>query len=211
MKYIPALLADWANGLFAVLLAAGITNTEIAWWHFLVGIAFAHVPDIDALPELFTRGRVSASAEHVADHRTLLHYPVLAIILGTGAVAFFGYWGWILAIALALHLLNDLYGTGWGIPIFWPLANRSYKLLGRRVNRLKSILVQAGDWETIPLRERRLRFLVSWSEEERPDYINRWGVDDWVSLWYYRLNWVSGIEYGLFFIACIATYLVLAN
>jgi len=211
MQQVVALFADWANGIFAVLIASTITHTDIVWWHFLVGIVCAHLPDIDALPELLRRGRVAASAEHTKDHRIFLHYPIIAFSIGSLAIITLGYWGWVLAIAIILHLVNDLYGTGWGVQLFWPLSRRSYKLFGRRVNRLAYMLRRDGDWDTLPVDEQRPRVVVSWSETELPSYIVRWGVDRWIPQWYYRLNWVSGIEYGLFVLACIVAYLALVT
>lgn len=204
-----SLLADWANGIFAVLLASLITGVEVQWWHLLVGIGLSHLPDIDALPELLRRGRVAASAAHPHDHRTFLHYPIVAVVVALIAISVAGYWGWVLALAMMLHLVNDLYGTGWGVALFWPWSGRTYKIFGRRVNRLKYVLQSEQDWQRIPVAERRLRWVVSWSSAELPRYITRWGVEEWIPVWYYRLNWVSGIEYTLFITACIAAALVL--
>jgi membrane-bound metal-dependent hydrolase YbcI (DUF457 family) len=203
MKYVLALLADWANGLFALTVALYFIDAEFGWWMLPVALLLSHLPDIDAVPELLRRGKVSASAENERDHRTLLHYPVLAAVLCIPLALYGGFWGFVVAIVVPLHLLNDLYGTGWGLPLFWPFSQRHYKLLGRRVNRLKFLLVQDGDWETLPHDERQLRLLVSWSPAEFPGYLRQWGVDDWIELWYLRLNWVSGVEYVLFLLACI--------
>lgn len=203
MKNILALLADWANGIFALLLAAAITDAELMWWYVPLALLLSHLPDIDALPELVRRGKVAASAEHVSDHRTFLHYPLIAGVVCFGAMWYGGLWGWMIAIVIPLHLINDFYGTGWGLPLFWPLTKTHYKLLGRRVNRLESILKEDEDWRALADDERRLRFLVSWRSDELPAYIARWGMDDWLQRWYLRCNWVSCIEYLLFLLACI--------
>ncbi len=209
MKYILVLLADWANGLFALVAALYITDEEWQWWFIPAAVVLSHLPDIDALPELLRRGRVSASAEHVSDHRTLLHYPLLAIVVCVLFALYGGFWGILIAIVIPLHLLNDLYGTGWGLALFWPFTSRHYKLCGRRVNRLKRILIEDSDWQSLPESERRFRIIVSWSGNEIPAYIRRWGVDDWIALWYLRLNWISGVEYVLFFIAVFTAGVVL--
>ncbi len=203
MKNILALLADWANGIFALLTAGHITQTEILWWYVPIALALSHLPDIDAVPELITRGRVAASAEYVHDHRTLLHFPIISIPLSMAIGCIFGFWGWVVCFAVILHLLNDLYGTGWGIPVLWPFSKRRYKILGRRANRLRSILVKDDDWKKLSDSERRLRILVSWDDEEIVDYIARWGMDDWINRWYLRINWISIIEYLLFAGACV--------
>jgi len=201
MKNLVSLLADWANGIFAVLLASWLFSVEPLWWHFAIGLILSHAPDIDAIPELLKRGKVSASADHPHDHRDALHYPVVLIALGGIAAYLVPYWGTIFLIAVTLHLINDLYGTGWGIKLFWPLSKKNYKLLGRRVNRLRYLLEQDGDWDTQTYEERRLRTLVSWKPEELPIYMTRWGIDDWIPKYYFHLNSISIIEYGLFIVA----------
>jgi len=201
MKNLVSLLADWANGIFAVLLAAWWFGIDPLWWHFAIGLVMSHAPDIDAIPELLKRGKVAASAEHPHDHRDALHYPVVLITLAVFIAYLVPYWGMMFLIAVILHLVNDLYGTGWGIKLFWPISKKNYKLLGRRVNRLRYLLEQDGDWNTQSHDERRLRTLVSWSPAELSTYMTRWGIDDWIPKYYFHLNSISVIEYGLFALA----------
>ena len=201
MKSILALLADFANGIFAVLIACAVYDVEAVWWYFLIGLPLAMLPDIDAIPELFKRGRVSVDASYTRDHRTFLHYPIISLIIFTPVYFFGGFWGLLIVTAVVLHLLNDLYGTGWGLQLLWPLSTRHYKFFGRRANRLHSVLAKAGDITLLPPDEIRVRFMVSWSESELSNYIKRFGVDDWIVHWYLRPNWVSVVEYSLFLIA----------
>ncbi len=201
MKNILALLADWANGIFAVLLAAAVVGIDPSWWHFIVGIVLAMSPDIDAIPELLARGKVASSAEHMRDHRTFLHYPIISLPLGLLAWHYFGYWGLLWLIALCLHLLNDLYGTGWGLAILYPFSKRHYKFFARRVNRLPQLLLETGDWNTLSANERDVRVVTSWSHDELPSYIVKYGVDDWIKYWYLTINPTALIEYSLFILA----------
>jgi hypothetical protein len=209
MKNVVSLLADWANGIFAVLIASWWFGVDPLWWHFLVGLVLSHAPDIDAIPELLKRGKVAASAEHPHDHREALHYPVVLITLAAGIAYVLPYWGTIFLVAVILHLVNDLYGTGWGIKLFWPISNRNYKVLGRRVNRLRYLLEQDGDWDKQTYEERSLKWLVSWSPRELPSYMTRWGIDDWIPKYYFHLNSISLIEYGLFIIAFVLMLITL--
>lgn len=210
MKKLLALFADWANGLFALGVAGYITDTEIVWWYIPLALLCSHLPDIDAVPELLRRGKVAASAEHPKDHRTFLHYPLLAVPFAGLFVYLFGFWGWLIGISVILHLVNDLYGTGWGLPLLWPFSKTHYKVLGRRVNWSKEDLVTQGCWDVLPEHERKLRFVVWWSEKELPDYIRKWGVDNWIGGIYLKINWISGIEYTLFAVACVLmTFLIL--
>lgn len=209
MKSTVAFFADWANGIFAVALASVVTGTDVVWWHFLIGILVSHLPDIDALPELLQRGKVSASSEHVRDHRTFLHFPAITVPFMFLLVLFGGYWGVVVAISLTLHLINDLYGTGWGLKLLWPLSHTHYKILGRRANQLLSVLEEDGKWFQLSESERKLRVVVSWQAAELPAYITRYGVDDWIERWYFKLNWISFIEYTLFISALLVAALML--
>ncbi|MEY2641296.1 MAG: hypothetical protein RL150_689 [Candidatus Parcubacteria bacterium] len=203
MKYALALLADIANGIFAMLLAAHLTQTELLWWHLLLGIGFAMCPDLDALPELIKRHKLAASAAYAHDHRSGFHFPLLFLIVGAVAVYVAPFFGTLFLIATMLHFVNDLYGTGWGIPVLWPLRNTRYKLLARRANRMKSMLAHDGDWNVLPDAERRLRLVASWEEAELPLYLRRWGIEDWVDHYYLKLNWISVTEYTLFVVAVL--------
>ncbi len=201
MKSILALLADFANGIFAVLIACAVYDIPPQWWYFLIGLPLAQLPDIDAIPEILKRGRVSSDASYTRDHRTFLHYPIISIVIFTPVYLFGGFWGLVVTLAVLLHLLNDLYGTGWGLQLLWPLSTRHYKFFGRRANRLRSMLADGGYLKELPIEETKLRFMVSWSEAELQDYITRFGVDNWIIYWYLRPNWVSVVEYSLFLVA----------
>jgi hypothetical protein len=149
------------------------------------------LPDIDAIPELLKRGRVSVDAQYTRDHRTFLHYPIISLVIFTPVFIYGGFWGLVVVLAVLLHLLNDLYGTGWGLQLLWPFSTKHYKFFGRRANRLRSILERDAGMATLSREDTRLRFLVSWSKTELHDYITRFGVDDWMIEWYLRPNWVA--------------------
>lgn len=188
MKQIVTLFADWANGIFAVFIAAAITNTEIVWWHFLIGISLAMCPDLDAIPELLKRGKIAASAEHNHDHRDLLHFPLLFLIVGIILISLFGYWGWLFLTATMLHFVNDLYGTGWGIPLFWPFTKDRFKFLTDENNNPAA---GSGNWF------RRVKVLNLANE------IAENGTETWVDDFYYRFNPVMAVEYSLFAFALL--------
>lgn len=203
MRQLPSLFADFANGIFATLLAGYITGIPFVWWHLVVGLLLAMAPDLDALPELIRRGRVGTSAENPRDHRDGLHFPILFLITGAAILYFNTFWGVLFLLATSLHFINDMYGTGWGIALFWPLSNRRYKFFSRRVNQSKAMLIEGGVWPTLSPEEKRLRVVVTWDPEELPEYTKRWGVDDWIERCYYRLTWIGVIEGGLFAVAIV--------
>lgn len=201
MKQTLPILADIANGLFAVLLAGYITDIEIVWWHFGAGVVFAMLPDLDAVPELLMRGKIAASSEHMYDHREALHLPIIFLLAGVSLVFVAGFFGWIFLLATMFHFINDLYGTGWGVPVLWPLSRTRYKIFTRKVNRLKPMLLENGDWKDLSHEERKIRLICSWTREELPNYIKRWGDEVWIDRWYCKLNIISILEYTLFLVA----------
>ncbi len=203
MKQILPILADIANGIFATVLAGLITHTEVLWWYFLIGIPLAMLPDLDAIPELLVRGKVSSSNVHIHDHRDGLHFPILFLCAGLLLACYLGFFGYLFLFATMLHFVNDLYGTGWGIPIFWPLSKRKYKFFGSKVNQSEIMLRENGIYDTLEPVEQRQHFLASWSEEEQPAYIKRFGYDDWIDRVYLTLNWISITEYMLFALSLI--------
>ncbi len=205
MKNLLPLLADWVNGMFAVLIVSYWFGVDPTWWYFLIGIMLAMSPDIDAIPELLVRRRVAASSEHVRDHRTFLHYPIIALPVGVIAMQVFGYWGAVWFVALGLHLVNDLYGTGWGLALLYPLSTRHFKFFARRVNQMPFLLQASGRWEDLSLDERRVRVLASWTKAELPIYITQYGMDDWIRHCYLTFNPIAITEYALFGLALTLT------
>lgn len=192
MKNILALLADFANGIFAVVLVGYFTDTEILWWHFLVGIPLAMLPDLDALPELLQSGKVSASALKPHDHREILHYPIVFVLLGLILGSIFDFWGWIFLTAVTLHFVNDLYGTGWGIALFWPFTKDRFKVFVDKNNNFS--------WHS---GIRRI------PHENLQTEIIKYGKEDWVDDVYLTINSISVVEYGLFTFAMILLVLTL--
>lgn len=201
VTYVLVLLADWGNGLLALLAAGYLTGTQIEWWYALIAIPLAMLPDLDAVPEILRNKRVGASAENPEDHREYFHIPLVYLAIGGGLAWFWGFWGLVFLFAITLHFVNDFYGTGWGIPLLAPFSKRRYKFLGRRVNRLKCQLMADGDWDKLSESERRLRWLVTWEKRELPYYISNWGDENWMEKWYQNINWVSGIEFTIFITA----------
>jgi uncharacterized metal-binding protein len=203
MKKVLPILADLANGIFATFLASWIVGINPTW-HFVVGILFAMSPDLDAISELWNRGIVVASSRHLRDHRAGFHYPILFIIIGVILIYFSQFWGLLFLIATVLHFFNDLYGTGWGISILWPFSSRRYKLFARRINYLpKYLLVEQGHWARLSNEDRQLHFIVSWRDDELPEFIRRYGIENWIDIFYLNLNWTSAIEYGLFLLSLL--------
>lgn len=50
---------------------------------------------------------------------------------------------------------------------------------------------------------------IVWWHHELATYIKKYGVDEWITPYYLRFNWISGIEYLLFLIAVLSAASVL--
>jgi hypothetical protein len=108
-------------------------------------------------------------------------------------------------VAVALHLVNDVYGTGWGLPLLFPLTNNHYKFFSRKANLPARVLKERGLWTSLPSGETRVRLLVHWRKDELPAYILKYGLDDWIDLCYLQVTPMAVIEYSLFVVALVLT------
>ena len=102
-----------------------------------------------------------------------------------------------------------MYGTGWGIPLFWPFSKRKYKFFGSRANQPEALLVTHSEYSMLEEAEQKQRLVVSWSEDELPMHIKRFGFDDWIDKVYLTVNWISIVEYSLFFMAVVLLIMTL--
>ena len=124
-----AAFLDFAVGCAGVLLLANLTDHTLVWWQVLIGGLLALIPDIDALPAVFT----GKSAWY--DHRqTPFHRPLLVIPIASSSAWLLGGWFWGLATAL-LVLWHYLHDTDWvakryGIAWLWPLSSSYWSWRG---------------------------------------------------------------------------------
>lgn len=76
-------------------------------------------------------------------------------------------------------------------------------MLGSRVNQPVPLDNNDGG-KTITMSDDQKEYLVvSWSEDELPEYIKRFGFDTWIDDIYLTVNWISVTEYSLFAIALV--------
>jgi hypothetical protein len=181
------------------LLNTYLFKVEPTGWLFLVGIVLALLPDIDALPEVFRYGQVGKSRaddSFAKEHRSYLHFPLLYLLVGIVIAIISPFWGALFLVATALHFLNDLYGTGWGVMLFWPFSKKRYKLFSKPVH---------DDGK----HGQGLQSVVAAEEAEVSKAEAAWGDENWIDNSYLRLTWISAIEYSLFVLALILAAIVL--
>ncbi len=190
MYRILPLLCDIGLGILAALGVEWTLGLPFSWAHIGIGLAFAFILDVDVLfdPDLWRDGYVSTHVDSPYDHRDLIHKPFAWLLACAFAYMFVPHeWVLIAGSAVFLHFVHDSMGTGFGITWLWPFSTRSYKFFATKENKYTF---------RSPL--------VSWSREELPDVIRRYGVKEWIPLLYFRLTWISGIEYAVFAIGIAA-------
>ncbi len=126
MKLLLPIVADVGHGILATFIAGLVLHVPLTW-HFLVGIAFALLPDIDAVPRLLRTGSAVATKDDPQDHREFLHYPILFLLGGILISVFSMFWGLLFLSATMFHFLNDTWGTGYGIAWAWPFSKQNLK------------------------------------------------------------------------------------
>jgi hypothetical protein len=114
---------------FGILLSVGaswLSEAPLTPALLALGIGSALLPDIDML--WFGIGRLIGSRK--ADHRSFTHYPLLWVpAVGALYALFGGLVASIVAAGVALHLIHDTVGLGWGIAWLAPFSYKKYRLL----------------------------------------------------------------------------------
>ena len=183
MKRLLPLLADIGNGIVVTLVAGLITQTPLTW-HFLIGIACALLPDIDAIPRLLRTGSVVPTETDPRDHREYLHYPLIFIGVGLILCMIHAFWGMVFVLATVLHFVNDTWGTGPGLMWLWPLSKRKFK------------------WEAPEM--------LLFSEKDQRPIVNSDSKNVWIDESYLRPTAIAVIEYSIFIFAiiCLLLYFI---
>lgn len=196
MQKLGLVFADAGLGVLAALFICSLFSVEPTVTYVLVGIVFAYIPDIDwALDKHFWKtGHVAAYSGNPYDHREGLHKPLLwALLISTWGIVFGGLEPFIALVATTLHFLHDTVGTGWGMPWLWPLTKRRFKFFATKEN-------------TLTLRSP----FVSWSYEELPAFIVKYGRSNWKEHCYGSWTGIAIAECTLVFCAVLAFVVVVA-
>jgi hypothetical protein len=183
-KLILPTLGDFANGIFAISFSAWIFQVDLVWWYFVVAFMIALLPDLDALPEVLLHGQVGKKQEHsnlAKNHRTYLHYPAVFVVIGLFIFKLSEFWGVTFLVAITLHFVRDILGTGWGLKVLWPVSDKNYKLFsrGNETMKIAHVLTDAE--------------IVLEAEQH--------GNDNWLEETYLQFSWIGTIEYTLFVIS----------
>lgn len=197
MPKIGLWFADAGFGIIATFIVCTWLNLEPTWTHIVVGVFFAYVLDIDSFfdPHFWKTGHVAAYAGNLYDHREKFHKPAawffVLWILGWFLLPSYLDYVFIAVVAVFFHFAHDTLGTGWGIAWLWPFSRTRYKLFATKENKFFAP-----------------QLYVNWTHHELPEYIRRYGIEDWVTLYYGTWTPVALLEFGV--VAC-ASALLLGN
>lgn len=174
-------LGDFGQGMLAVTILSYLFGVPLTIEMVVFALVFSIIPDLDGVFELLSFGNIAAGKGRTGDHRTGLHYPLIWILVGLGWIVIDPFWGTLALVCVVMHFINDLWGIGWGVQFFWPFSKRWYKLDVR-----------------IQTHGAPLSSSVSITPEEKNEVVETHGNLNWLADIYYRLTWISVIEYSLF-------------
>jgi len=189
-KLLP-LLGDLGLGIISVVCVSFVYGKEVDGAFVLLALAF--LPDLDALPELWRHGQVAASKDHPADHRELLHKPILWLGVAGFCWWYFGYYGAVSFVVLLLHFVHDSVLTGWGVPWLWPFSKVRIKFF---VDEKNEVSLAPKNW------------IRTWNKLELQHAIVIYGNKNWIEDLYLRPTVVSAVEYGIFLLSLVALLVV---
>ena len=167
-------------GSLTFLLLGRVLNIEINGAFLLLGGFLGLAPDLTSY--ILSRGIKFNKWTHI--HRDNLSHSVFFPVLVLIAVSFFDLKLAIVAsVAVLTHPLFDLFGIGWGVKLFYPFSNKTYKMFYQG------------------------RFLTVWEQKEVENEAERSGDDNWVKNIYFKPS-LAGILEWLFLIAFLLLVIV---
>ena len=95
-------------------------------------------------------------------------FPIMVLIV---AFLFNSNLAIIMGAAMLTHPFLDLFGIGWGVKLFYPLSNKTYKLFYKR------------------------RILTIWDQKEADAEAEKFGDDNWVKNIYFKPNIIGSLEW----------------
>lgn len=167
--YAVVTFGDIGMGLIVpAIIVCPALGVDLTWTYLALGVFSALLPDLDAIPEFWRHGNVSAHAENCRDHREGFHYPIPIVVIGTTfLMATFGVVpATIFSLSVLSHFIHDSFGTGWGVKWLWPFSKRNFKFYTDKEN-------EYGQRNSDRL------LVVSWTPEELNRAIKLYGVRDW--------------------------------
>ncbi len=188
------MILDIAFGISLSAVVASLFGFEASFSWYALGVLFALLPDVDVFlsrMSLVMRKRGSGVGKYAHEHRDLLHYPILFVIM---AVALYAIATPEIAILFAgavfLHFAHDSVHIGWGIAWLWPYSKRTIKFFSNK----------KGPWSW--------NLVKTWSGTDLRHAAHEHGNDNWLKDYYFTLSPTVIFEVVALILSLVIAYML---
>lgn len=176
-----------------ILLGSYFGGESFNYGLIILGVLFCLLPDIDIFSFAYQK---YIKKTNIINHRSWTHYPVaylplyLIILFIEMGLNLSHTISLMFALSILWHFLHDTLFIGWGVMWGWPFSKRKYKIFTEKDGKITT------------------RFLLSWLPEEEEKIIKWSGgsVDGWIRHYYFKLNIITILEYGVFIFTALHLY-----
>lgn len=141
---------------------------EVTQTFLVIGAFWGIIPD----PASYVLARTMKFNKWAHTHRDNISHSIFPPVLALMLSIFLGFKpGIMVSIALLTHPLLDLFGIGWGVKLFYPLSQKTYKMFYRG------------------------QILTTWKQDEVDAEAEQFGDNDWVKNIYFQPNLVGASEW----------------
>ena len=181
------MLLDIGIGILSSIFFCRVFGIALYPFFLWASILFSLLPDLDFLPN-FRKGFTAKGHEH----RSLLHYPLFFIPIGSIILLFLdSRLALLFAINTFLHFLHDSIGIGWGVQWLYPFSKNYYAFFYHRD------LLENGSHQ---------KAFHSWNPAEVARLANEYGDEHWFRNIYLRFSPYAIVEYLVFIFALVVLF-----
>lgn len=175
------MLLDIGFGIIIPITLSKIFGFEITNSYIVFGIIFSLLPDIDFIfYKIFSKK--SGDQDHT--HRSVLHYPIVYILIGSlTTYIFYPTLLSLFIICSLFHFIHDSIGIGWGVQWFAPF-NKNYYQFFYTVNKNADRSI-----------------IYKYKPEELDSLAGEYGDKEWFKNVYLKFHLYSFVELLIFIIS----------
>ena len=162
------MFSHWLAGAMIFFIFAELFDFEINRTWLIIGAFCGLLPD----PISYILSRTVNFKKWGHSHRDNLSHSLLLPVIALLVCSVYDFrMAIVISIAILSHLILDLFGIGWGVKLFYPISNKTFKLFYRG------------------------RILRVWNQEEVDTEVRKFGDDDWVRNILFRFNLIGICEW----------------
>ena len=164
------MFAHWLAGCLIFLFGGRYFGLDVGRWYLFIGVLFAMLPDLFSLKFQYNRW----SHKHRDGFAHTLFFPpiIFIIVLQLTSLEF----ALMAGLATLSHPIIDLYGIGWGLKLFYPFSETTYKLFYKG------------------------KIICKFTQKEVDAEAEKYGKDNWIYEIYFTWNLVGFYEWLCLFI-----------